>query len=381
MSCNRLIFNGLALLVALSHSVGIAQDESPVKLWTGSKPFPAANEMTLVDQKLVKYQTVHRAEKPMTFAIGAAITEFNGELRSSWAANPDGVSENLGTEFVRERVSTDNGATWSNGRILAPQLDGGAFQSHGSYMNHKGTLYFFGKLGPFTGPAKGFVLGADGKSWEDKGVVTVDGATFWPMDTPQQMENGQWIMGGLGGEGGKFPAVAIADDESILKWNVKLLPKLKFRGFGETTVITKENEVLAISRNGALKSPMITTSADAGKTWEASRTANFPMVPAKPYAGRLSDGRPYLIYNIPPVKKAVGRSRLCLLIGPAQGMSFDRAWLLRPNDPPAARFSGPQHKAQWAYPYAHESRGALYIAHHNAKEDVELIVVPLAALK
>ncbi|MDF1738177.1 MAG: exo-alpha-sialidase [Verrucomicrobiales bacterium] len=374
----------LSGILAAASLLGIAaaEDKAPITLWTAPEPFPAADQIELIDPSLVRYQQIHTAEKPMTFAIGAAVTHFNDTWRASWAANPDGVVENQGTEFVRETISTDKAQTWTPRPSLAPQTEGETFHSHGSYLDHKGTLYFFAKLGPFNGPTKAFKLEAGGTAWTDLGIVTKDKATFWPMDEPQQMENGQWIMGGLGGKTGKFPAVAIANDDNLLQWEVILLPKGEgFKGFGETTVITKGNELLAISRNGSMRAPMVSTSTDAGKTWQGPKVANISMIPAKPYAGRLSDGRPYLIHNVPPVKSKSGRSRLCLLVGQPDGMTFNRVWLLRPNDPPAARFSGRDHNPQWAYPYAHEHDGALHIVHHNAKEDVELIVVPLKALK
>ena len=372
---------GFAMAAAWLPGALFAEDGNSTVLWTGPEPFPVVDDIELIRQDLVRYQQIHTAAKPITFAIGAALIHFNGIWHASWAANPDGVAENLGAEFVTERISSDNALTWSEVQTLAPQLEGEPFHSHGTFLVHDKKLYFFAKLGPFTGPTKVFELGAEGKSWKDLGLATIDGATFWPMDEPQRMGNGQWIMGGLGGESGKFPAVAMASDDNILKWEVKELPIGEFKGFGETTVITKGDEVLAISRNGAKKTPMVCRSTDAGVTWQGPLAANMAMVPAKPYAGRLRDGRPFLICNVPAEKGAPKRSRLCLLLGAPKAMTFDRVWLLRPGDPPAARFSGPQHNAQWAYPYAHEHNGALYVAHHNAKEDIELIVVPLDALK
>ncbi len=378
----RNLLPGILAAATTLFGTAAAENKDPITLWTAAAPFPAADKIELIDQSLVSYQQVHTAEQPITFAIGSAIVHYNDIWRTSWAANPDGVAENQGTEFVREAISTDTGKTWSARPPLAPQTEGETFHSHGSYLNHRGTLYFFAKLGPFNGPTKAFQLGKDGTTWKDLGIVTKNKATFWPMDEPQQMANGQWIMGGLGGKTGKFPAVAIANDDDILQWKVRLLPMGEgFKGFGETAVITKGNELLAISRNESMKAPMVSTSTDAGKTWDGPKVANISMIPAKPYAGRLSDGRPYLILNVRPVKSKIGRSRLCLLVGQPDGMTFDRVWLLRPNDPPAARFSGRDHKPQWAYPYAHEHGGALHIVHHNAKEDVELIVVPLKALE
>jgi hypothetical protein len=222
-----------------------------------------------------------------------------------------------------------------------------------------------------------FVLSDGGQKWEDRGAVTVDNSTFWPMDTPQPIGDGQWIMGGLGGPGGKRPAVAVAHQDNLHEWKVCMLPLKsktdRFKGYGETTVITKDRQILTISRkNGMCK------SSDGGSTWQGPWRLDIPMESAKPYGGRLRDGRPYLVCNI---QSKVKRSRLCLLLGQPGGMSFDRVWLLRPGDPPAQRFKGPNHNPQWAYPYAWESDQALVVVHHNAKEDIEMITVPLVALK
>lgn len=318
------------------------------------------------------------AEPPITFAIGTAVTHFNGQWRVSWAANPDGEDENSGTEFVRESVSADGGDTWSAPHVLAPPLeDGTHYHSHGSYHQHDGTLYFLAKRGPHRGgPTKAFLLSDDGRTWVDKGVVTIDQATFWPMDTPQPMANGDWIMGGCSGKDGKKAAVAIAEGGNPLAWQVQELPGQSL-GYGETTVIVIDETILAISREHSLnnRGAMCRVSKDGGVTWSQPKPSDIPIARAKPYAGRLKDGRPYLVCNL------WGRGQAYLLLGQPDALTFDRVWQLRPGKPSQPRFTGRTHRKQWAYPYAHEHDKELFIVHHNAKEDVELIIVMLAALR
>lgn len=349
--------------------------EEPVGLWSGRQPVPEVKDIPLIDQELVRYRTVYRSEKPYTFSIGAAVTYFDGRWRVSWAANPDGVKENGGSEFVRESVSEDGGTTWSEPQVLAPALKGKKFHSHGSYHPHDGKLYFLAKRGPWTdGHAKVFELNQDTGTWTERGAATIDEATFWPMDTPMPLDNGNWIMGGLSGENGRKAAVAIAKDGNPNAWVVQTLPGPS-EGFGETTVITRGMQVVAISRDNKVRGAAVRWSQDGGVTWSDPVASAFPMGTSKPYAGRLADGRPFLVCN------RGGRGSLELLLGKPGAMSFDRIWKLRPGKPAEARFKGPNHKAQWAYPYAHEHDGELFIVHHSAKEDVEMISIPLAALK
>jgi hypothetical protein len=127
-------------------------------------------------------------------------------------------------------------------QVLAPQLEGKAFQSHGSYFIHNKKLYCFAKLVPFTGSMNAFELSTDGKQWKDQGIATANNSTFWPMDEPQRMKNGQWIMAGLTGADEKLPAIAIADDENILNAQIQELPISEFKDLGETTRITEGDE-------------------------------------------------------------------------------------------------------------------------------------------
>lgn len=352
-------------------------------LWQGECPFPSADAIPVLPSDAVEYRTAHRAEQPYTFAIGAALAVFRGTLHCSWATNPDGEAENQGTEFVVERTSADGGRTWSDVRVLAPQLTGGAFHSHGSYFEHDGRLLFFAKRGPWQGPAVAFELSADGTGWTLLGPVTAENEPFWPMDAPTPLPGGRLAMGGLSGDDGKTGAVAFASGNDPLAWSVTTLPIPEKPGVQETTLLASGEELLAISRcmRDTTGGAHICRSTDGGGTWAYEGPGNIPILPSKPYAGRLQDSRPYLVCNLHPEPGGnPRRSHICLLTGPEGTLHFDRAWLLRDPVPPPARFSGPQHNPQWGYPYAVERKGELLIAYHSAKEDIELTAVRVDTL-
>jgi len=216
--------------------------------------------------------------------------------------------------------------------------------------------------------------------WESLGAATVGGCAFWAMDAPKPTAGGGWIMGGTGGPTGKMAAVALSRRGDPLGWEVSLLPGGPSGGIEETTVLVGGERVVALSRGGRNEPFRLSVSDDSGASWRAAGDARIPMEAAKPFAGRLSDGRPYLLGNLLPPEGQPPRSRLCMLLGQPGAMGFDHVWMLRDPPPPAARFSGPQHNAQWAYPYACEADGDLYVAHHGAKEDIDLIVVRPPAL-
>ena len=68
---------------------------------------------------------------------------------------------------------------------------------------------------------------------------------------------------------------------------------------------------------------------------------------------------------------------MAILIGEGDDPTrFDRGYLIRHGfDVPATYF-----KSQWAYPYAVEENGSLYVIYTKHKEETELAIIPLASL-
>ena len=230
-------------------------------------------------------------------------------------------------------------------------------------------------------------------SWEPLGVV-VDGG-FWPMQEPQQLANGNWIMAGFRVGGGNPAAVAISDGDDLLRWQLIPLPKEVDGMWGESTVLLDQQQtaVTNIARWGERPLALTAHSGDSGLSWSASQPSNLPMVTSKPYAGRLSTGEPYLIATT-TADSGNRRSPLTIAIGPPGGNSFEQVFVIRHAEHDGPGESHP--KASLAYPYAIEHDGRLYVGYSNNggldgrvgqgrelanNNSAELAVIPLASLR
>lgn len=352
-------------------------NDQPYPLYTG-RATPTVESTPLLPQEGVRHIRVHTAEHPMTLLIGAAVVSHNGALYTSWAQAPDAIPENGPEEHTRGRRSTDDGASWSEPVVMAPAHDHGRNHSHGSFLSHGGELWFFAPTYvPDTKSYFGdlrteaFVLDESNGSWRSRGIVAED---LYPMDEPKRLPDGRWIMGGL--NGAARAAVAVSRDDSPASWRTVALPQAPGGAFGETTVVVGADRLLAIVRpNHHTEScALVHESFDRGVSWTTERVSKYPMAPSKPNAGILPDGRMYLISNLGP-----DRSVPTIAVGPAGCLEVDRVFRLRPDSPSPPRYSGRDHKPQWAYFYSHLCGGSLYIAYHHAKEDAELTVVPVAS--
>ena len=227
---------------------------------------------------------------------------------------------------------------------------------------------FFGDL-----RAEAYILDETTDRWVSKGMAALD---LYPMDTPKLMPNGNWIMGGL--TGAARAAVAVSDGDDFTKWRTISLPQVPGGAFAETTVAVAEDRVLAVARSNrhVPDRALVYESVDQGENWTTERISNYPMTQAKPNLGILSNGRLYLLSNMGP-----NRNIPVIAYGDPGRLSLNRVFRLRPDVPSQPRFSGPNHKPEWAYYYSHEADGVLYIVYHHGKEDAELTVVPLSSLK
>ena len=347
-------------------------------LYTGDTE-PTVDSVPTLDQERVRHIRVHTATMPLTLLIGVAVVEHKGVLYASWAQAPDDMPENGPEEHTRGRSSADDGETWSEPFTVAPAHDKGRNHSHGSFLSHDGELWFFAPTyvpdrNSFFGDlqTEAYLLDESRGAWTSQGIVAVD---LYPMDSPTQLPNGNWIMGGL--NGAARSAIALSDGGDLRSWRTIALPQVPGGCFGETTVVVGPDRALAISRPNkhVSKKALVCESHDWGENWTTERLSNYPMTPSKPNAGILSTGRMILASNLGP-----DRSVPVVAVGEPGLLSVSRVYRLRPDTPQQPRFSGTNHNRQWAYFYAHESDGKLYIAYHHAKEDAELSVVPIDLL-
>jgi hypothetical protein len=101
------------------------------------------------------------------------------------------------------------------------------------------------------------VLNETSGKWEAQGVVLDQG--FWPMQEPQQMADGNWIMSGVRiafglGVVGHLPAVSISRGDDFTKWEMVVIqadksPRTNL--WGESTVIVEKTQIINIARRSA----------------------------------------------------------------------------------------------------------------------------------
>jgi hypothetical protein len=235
--------------------------------------------------------------------------------------------------------------------------------------------------------ARAYVLNDDTQQWQPKGVVAEDG--FWPMQQPQKMDDGNWIMAGIsvqGGIGGTDDpaAAAISHGDDLTRWTVVAVPKPpQMQMWGESAVIVEGAEVLIIAR---YRKPVALAafSHDYGRRWTTIRPSNLPMAASKPYAGVLSTGQRYLI-GTTTADSGNRRSPLTIAVGRPGEKVFSKIYRIRDamHDGPGESDPG----CRLSYPYAAEYDGKLYVVYSNDgarggnRNSAELAVIPVEALR
>jgi hypothetical protein len=369
-----------------SHSILSADD--PFVLWDPNQKFPTAADCSLV--KNVGFVVVKRREPHIdgyNWLHGAAIVRHHDRFFASFGHNLG--NENTASEVANGRVSRDGGRTWGPLFTIDDGNTDNPAVSHGVFLSHQDELWAF--QGAFTGRmqqvhTRAYQLDETTNQWRYIGIAAERG--FWPMQEPQKMGDGNWIMSGISvgnGYGGADDpaAVAISTGEDPSRWQVITIPKPHdMVMWGESTVIVDDAEILNISRWGRPVA-LAAVSKDYGRTWTEMRPTNLPMAGSKPYAGKLSNGQRYLI-GTTTADSGNRRSPLTIAVSRPGERLFCKVFRIRD-----AIHQGPgESHAQSAlsYPYAIEHDGKLFIIYSNDgarggnRNSAELAIVPLESL-
>jgi len=377
-------------------------------LWGSTKPVPASAESPLLEG--VDFVVVKRREPEedgYNWLHGAAIVRHKGALYASFGHNQG--SENTASEVANGCMSNDCGKTWGGVFTIDDGDEPNLAVSHGVFISHDGTLWAF--HGAFYDRMKeihtrAYVLDEQTGEWKPQGVVAQDG--FWPMQEPQRMGDGNWIMAGISvanGLGGPDDpaAVAISHGNDLTQWDVVRIPKPQHTiMWGESTVIVERGTGFRPagsdrSKAGKMPAPRIVCiaryrnpialaamSEDYGRTWTETRESNLPMAASKPYAGVLSTGQRYLVCTT-TADSGNRRSPLTIAISRAGEKLFSKIYRIRD-----AVHDGPGEStpvARLSYPYAAEYDGKLYVIYSNDggrggnRNSCELAIIPIQKLK
>jgi hypothetical protein len=373
----------------------------PVMLWDPAVPLPRAVDIPVIaGTRFAVMKPYEFNQDGYRFLHGVGLAWHKNRLYASFGHNKG--AENTGSEEARGRVSDDGGRTWGETFTIDSGEKPDLAVSHGVFLSHGDRLHAF--MGAYYGTMKrvhtrGYVLDEATGQWAPLGVVVEGG--FWPMQEPQRMEDGNWIMAGIsaGGDasaGGVHPpAVAISHGDDFTAWDLVVIPVAEGLGgvWGESTLVTQGRRITNIARYGAKAFALVATSDDYGRTWTPSQPSNLPMTTSKPYAGRLSSGEPYLICTT-TADSGSKRTPLTIALGPPGESTFSRVLVIRRSEHDGEVESHPG--AQLSYPYAIEHDGHLYVGYSNSGGGVsrvgegrqlwnnnsgELAVIPVAALR
>lgn len=396
----KVYFTGLIFLTFFSQSQlssGQAKKNFEIyPLWSGGT-VPAGKDVP--ELKRVKFRTIKKFEPEKDgyrFLHGVAIARYHHHWAVTFGHNKG--PENTGSEEAQSMFSKNTRNWGPPFTIDDPAGDQAA--SHGVLLNYQDTLWAFNAS--FTGIMKNMQTNAytwneqKGK-WQFQDVVVKDG--FWPLQEPQRMENGEWIMAGaFFGEKGVTPAVAICKADNFRYWEVKKVPT-PVPVWGECAVLADGPDVLLISRSSnstpkfaGLSHPLawVSLSKDYGNTWSELQPSNLPMAASKPYAGILSNGQRYLVATTTADAKNA-RHPLTIAVSRPGESTFSKIYSIRRAVHTKGKVeSNPN--ASLAYPYAIEYKKHLYVVYSNSggrrgadrsmwnNNSAELAIIPLKEL-
>jgi hypothetical protein len=330
---------------------------------------------------------------------GVAVCWHKGRLYASFGHNRG--RENTASEEAHGSVSSDGGKTWS-GLFTIDTGEGNLGVSHGVFLSYGDMLWAF--QGAFYDNfqrthTRAYVLNETTGDWISKGIVVDKG--FWPMQEPQKMDDGNWIMGGARIAtgyplNGHFPAVAISHGDDFTKWDLVVISVAEgvSRVWGESTVLLDGSRVINISRWGGEARALAAFSEDYGRTWTLSCPSNLPMATSKPYTGILSTGQHYLICTT-TADSGGRRHPLTIAVTRPGETVFSRVFVIRHAEFPQG--PGESHTgAALAYPYTVEHGGKLYVGYSNSggglgrvgvgrelwnNNSAELAIIPVSVLR
>ena len=370
----------------------IPQFAQPFTLWDEDAPLGTADELEELQD--VEFHVIKQWDRPAdgyTFLHGVALCWHKGRLFASIGHNKG--SENTVTEEAQYRVSDDCGRTWSELRVIDAGEEPNLAVSHGVFHSHNGQLWAF--HGAYSGKmenihTRAYRFDESAGTWEKLGTVIENG--FWPMNQPQPLANGNWIMPGISAgpysNGKVFPAaVAISRGDDFTQWDYVEIPAAEHvrRMWGESALFVDGPKVINIARYGGEAFALAAVSEDHGRTWTASQNSNLPMATSKPAAGTLSTGQHYLVCT---TARNNGGKRAPLTIAvtkPGETM-FSKVFVIRRSlhaDQPGESAE----RLNLSYPCATEHDGHLYVGYSNNGgrrgnlNSAEMAIIPLKQLR
>lgn len=357
-------------------------------LWQSDVPFPSPDHLAFPEG--ATDVVVHRAgSDKYNFLHDSAIVEHKGVLYAAWYNCPKDEIE--GESLIRCRRSADKGLTWSEVEVIAADRDNrGTMYVPVAFLSHEGTLHAFVShmMGHdlLTGWEM-FALDEDmapsdcgeASPWKSQAVHD---DLFLPNSAPVMTGDGHYLMAGRMaerlGERPLVPAVARNARDLKGKWDIIPLVPVGERSsemelpYPETTAIVEGRNVTALVRGGSNESLLFKSEA-CGLNWSGPHRHNLPMGASKIYAGILSTGQWYAIFNTPTENY---RDLLTIAVSRPGERCFSGMWKIRDGYSEDLE-AGPE----WSYPCAIEWDGNLYVVYTSDKRHCVNTTIPVESLE
>lgn len=325
-------------------------------------PYPSAEDMP-TPPGMVKMVTHDGREDILPFLHDVTLASHEGCIYEAWYNSTS--AEICGSSLIRGRYSKDRGTTWSEPFRIVGEM--GQAEEHfvpADFLEHEGRLYALittmsGKN--MTVDLQLYGLTEDPMAPWEKIAKVSEG--FICNTTPQLMDNGSYIVGAWmpkKEQDPAFPVALISQGKDIAKpWRIVFLydplhPQAPRIRCAEISIVAQGNKLTAYVRNDEGPS-YVFTSADFGENWSEPMENTLPIGNSKIFAGILSDGRPYLVYN--EERGYFVRTLLVLAVADRETGKFNRVYKLFEGHDDAL-----DRGRTWFYPCACEQDGELYIA-------------------
>ena len=353
--------------------------------------------------------TVYRPEKDWSYSHHPSITFFKGMFYAVWSNGKEN-EDDLGQRILISR--SPDGETWETPKpLITPEMLGDEEKviTASGFHVYDDTLYVYYSVYNYTDEALGGKKtrprGDDGAHRDtDCGYLeTKDGVNFSepkPLGFgmvinhgPQKTKSGKLIIAGhtvypvtddpRGISGYKMRGIfgdAIKFDEDYPVDNSDIADVAKINGWAtrllcEGSFYETDDGVWQM----LLRCPDFrlwhTESRDLGETWSDPEPTDFIDDGSKTHAGRLPDGRYYVVSNPVPWSH---RIPLNIHLS-TDGENFDKHYILR-DEPYEQRIEGFGKAGVYGYPHTLVHGDYMYVIYSKHKEDVEVTKFKLSEL-
>lgn len=334
-----------------------------------------------------------------SYSHHASLCRYRGLFHAIWS---NGVrdEDDLGQRVLH--ATSSDGIHWSAHRVLFPSQAGGVLTACGLYDNGQALVAYAGSYvyDPMNVDGGHYItINDQHRATTLLAKTTVDGIV-WGDTTdlklpiianhgPQRLHSGRLLLSGSV----TFPHTDQAD--GLTGWQVRglepcpwtdmyddsegLMRHIALRGDGvmlcEGSFFQTDDQAIHMLLRSDRRKLYETVSLDDGETWSPPQETDFTDCGTKFHAGRLPDGRYFIVGSPDP---AGARCPLVISLS-RDGQVFDREFVIDGTYRPL-RHAGKYKGGIYGYPHTMIHGDTFYVICSVNKEDIHVYTFPLSAL-